>query len=185
MRFDTKSSVTLGESEEKLAWFEDDGLYLTKPFCNHTPKLVLPAKNGGGVWAASERGLPNESPEGFDLFLNFTGYTVYPGIEKIVKWENYEAPKIPAAFWRKFWDWIDKGNKALVYCMGSHGRTGTALSCLVVASEGVGAKEAIEKIRKLHCARAVESKRQKNYVKKVAGELNNPKKAAHCAVTQV
>lgn len=53
-----------------------------------------------------------------------------------------------------------KGQMADIGCVGSHGRTGTALACLLVMEEGLTAEEAIKAVRKRHCQRCIETDRQ-------------------------
>lgn len=55
------------------------------------------------------------------------------------------------------------GKTMEVGCMGGHGRTGTLLSMLLCA-QGVTPPEAIERVRKEHCTKAVENSKQAEYI---------------------
>lgn len=57
-----------------------------------------------------------------------------------------------------------------VSCIGSHGRTGTFLAS-VLATCGIGGEEAIQLVRDIHCAEAIETKEQEAYVKMLAEHL--------------
>lgn len=55
------------------------------------------------------------------------------------------------------------GQKVLMFCIGSHGRTGTALASLIALLEP-NAKDPIAITRSRHCHRAVETREQAEYV---------------------
>jgi len=64
-----------------------------------------------------------------------------------------------------------EANEAVeIACIGGHGRTGCLLAMMRVKIGGMGAKEAIESLRKDYCEDAVESKGQVEAIYKVAGE---------------
>ena len=58
---------------------------------------------------------------------------------------------------------VRQGATVEIGCLGGHGRTGTALACLAVLS-GVPADQAVAKIRKDYCDRAVETSDQESFV---------------------
>ena len=55
------------------------------------------------------------------------------------------------------------GDVVEVGCLGGHGRTGTALACLAVLT-GTPSAEAVEWVRAIYCANAVETEEQEAFV---------------------
>jgi protein-tyrosine phosphatase len=55
--------------------------------------------------------------------------------------------------------------KVLFFCMGGHGRTGTAVGCLMTVGAVENGGQAIRHIREHYCERAVETKKQERYVR--------------------
>lgn len=78
--------------------------------------------------------------------------------------------------WREFLEGIiipelAIGRRLLVYCMGSHGRTGTFLASLIALLES--AKETpdpIQAVRERHCIKAVETRAQAEAIFALRGE---------------
>lgn len=60
------------------------------------------------------------------------------------------------------------GKKILVYCIGSHGRTGTFLASLISVLEPE-TKDPIAAVRNRHCYKAVESREQAEFVFRLRG----------------
>lgn len=77
-----------------------------------------------------------------------------------------------ANFWKQLWQdlvgEVTKRNRninVLVACQGGHGRTGTVLSCLIMAAGVTAAKDdPITWLRDRYCKRAVESQDQIDYI---------------------
>jgi protein-tyrosine phosphatase len=58
-------------------------------------------------------------------------------------------------------------------CVGGHGRTGTALAALMLATDPqITAKESINNVRKLHCENAIESDVQEKYLAQLEIQRN-------------
>ena len=107
-----------------------------------------------------------------------------------IKWNDRQAPPYPLAFFKQLIDTMEKNLKEfnkgktkknhkktaslVIACQGSHGRTGTAMAAILIACEGLSAKEAVEKVRKTHCWKAVESDAQAKWLVKVAGKGEKP-----------
>jgi len=76
-------------------------------------------------------------------------------------WPDGRAPEVTLQFWYELWDLLPA--KTVVACMGGHGRTGTCLAALMIAS-GVNYYDALKDVRKNHCNNAVESVEQEKYL---------------------
>jgi hypothetical protein len=82
-------------------------------------------------------------------------------------WDDYSVPSLDVQFWYDLYEYIVANNAhVLVFCVGGHGRTGTAMASLLVAS-GYTAQESIKILRENYCQKAVESKLQEQYVHQV------------------
>lgn len=64
---------------------------------------------------------------------------------------------------------LKEGKKILVYCIGSHGRTGTFLASLVALLEPE-TLDPIEAVRTRHCDRAVETRQQAEFIFALRGQ---------------
>jgi hypothetical protein len=53
--------------------------------------------------------------------------------------------------------------KVAFSCIGSHGRTGTALACILAVC-GMSSEDAIKTVRTIHCHEAIEGKLQEDYI---------------------
>lgn len=79
-------------------------------------------------------------------------------------WPDMTAPSVGLSFWIRLLDLIPK--LTVIACIGSHGRTGTALAALLVA-EGMDPELAIKTVREQHCARAIETMPQEDYIRRL------------------
>lgn len=178
---------------------DDNGAWWKKNHkaCVHAPKLVY-RMGKGEVWAGARMDVNIDRRAGrltqFDLVLNCTGdaerQATVPDIavrlvpyiktsqvmELTLAWEDFKLPPVADGFWYELADMVRAGMRVLVYCVGSHGRTGTALSSLLVAGEGLTGWDAIRAVRRAHCDQSVETKEQEKYVVKLA-EGGRPKAA--------
>lgn len=87
-----------------------------------------------------------------------------------LQWPDYQAVSAPIEFWKEVLRLLPVGKRVMISCQGGHGRSGTALSALMIASGWYTASEAIEEVRYVHCKKAVEGAAQKNYLYKLANE---------------
>lgn len=88
-----------------------------------------------------------------------------------IAWPDMSTLPVKHTFWSVLWRMIkEQGFMAVVCsCTGGHGRTGTALACLLIASEKCkNAGDAIEFVREMYCESAIETKGQERYVFDVA-----------------
>lgn len=81
-----------------------------------------------------------------------------------LRWPDQTAPKVGYSFWKRLH--LALPSDTLVCCIGSHGRTGTAMACLLVA-DGMDPDDAIRTVRKHHCARAIETPGQEAYIRQL------------------
>lgn len=90
---------------------------------------------------------------------------VWPDVVRL-DWPDMTAPtKVGIKFWQELHRLLPQ--HTAVACMGGHGRTGTALAALLVA-DGMGGQAAIDRVRKEHCPRAIETKEQEEYIRGLA-----------------
>lgn len=172
------------------------GEYVYKPACTHrgTTAIVLA---DGRVLSGAQGAKLNEpgAAASFDLVIDcaglvsggkfirkstnpkYRGLNVYAFPDVIeLHWPDMTAPtQIGYRFWHKLHGMLPQ--RTCVACMGSHGRTGTALACLLVA-DGMDAARAIDVVRKEHCQRAIETPAQEAYVKAIAAQRDSEKGGA-------
>lgn len=88
----------------------------------------------------------------------------------IFPWRDWGVPEDPDLL-REVLLWlleeIQQGKMVEIGCIGGHGRTGTALACLLVL-QGVPGKKAIRRVRRDYCELAIESKSQLELIKSFA-----------------
>lgn len=97
----------------------------------------------------------------------------------VLPWPDFGIPKVPIEFWKLLADDLRdlakerKRIKVLCTCMGGHGRTGTALLCLMDMfgqfPNDWDANECVQYLRKLYCDEAVESTKQVDYFSSLTG----------------
>jgi protein-tyrosine phosphatase len=106
--------------------------------------------------------------------------------EKILKirWADRCPPPVAPSFWPALNDYlhelaVKKGEplNVLTICQGGHGRSGSALTLLMMCMTDYSALDALTHLRALHCARAIESKDQHIYLNAVAAYLKRPQNA--------
>jgi hypothetical protein len=79
----------------------------------------------------------------------------------LLDWPDMQPPTVGLNFWIALWSMLPE--KTAVCCHGGHGRTGTCIAALMIAS-GSDYYEAIETVRTKHCKKAVETVRQEEYL---------------------
>jgi protein-tyrosine phosphatase len=105
-------------------------------------------------------------PPGFEALQQYAGVPVVLSVD----WPDRRIPLLQPGFWRKLWELLTPGWQVAFCCVGGHGRTGTALACMLVA-DGWTAQQAIDHVRLWHCAKAVETRGQEAYVLRVQQAL--------------
>lgn len=84
----------------------------------------------------------------------------------IYPWEDWGVPDNITGLRRALmWlqEQVHEGKVVEIGCMGGHGRTGTALACVLLL-QGVNAKKAINRIWNSYCDEAIESQRQIEFI---------------------
>lgn len=156
----------------------------------HRPTLVLSGKRGKrGRWElyAGSRSRVEDVACEFDVVINCTGHAlegrknIVPrglGLSKrwvnplshrqiVLDWPDFGTPGLPLQFWRDLLRVIKRHRRTVLFCMGGHGRTGTAISILTMLAARIPGADAIEHIRLDYCRSAVETKQQVEYVKRL------------------
>lgn len=160
--------------------------------CNHAGEKVVYTWNGKNLYAGSAHGL-NEKSGKWDLIIDLAGIVYLPNVkpfidstsdrkwrEKLGKflhkeqplpsevlrlnWTDMGVPPVSLGFWTSLWDMLPKDT--CISCFGGHGRTGTCLASLMIAS-GVDYYTAVKTVRKDHCSKAVESLEQEKYLHRI------------------
>ena len=107
------------------------------------------------------------------IFANLTAYQQRRNNVISIDWPDMNAPKLDLDFWTALVaDLREIKGKAAIFCMGGHGRTGTALSALIQVSRFEPALESgdvVQWVRDQYCADAVETKSQIDYLERVVG----------------
>jgi len=92
-----------------------------------------------------------------------------------IDWEDRQAPPLTPAFWPALLAELKflQGKKGaplnvLTICQGGHGRSGSALAILIMLLTDYTPLDVLTHVRALHCARAIESKVQHDYLNEVA-----------------
>lgn len=173
----------------------------------HRPHVILSGRYKGKKWelfAASISGVRDRMWE-FDLVVNCTGTpeaakrknTIPRGLglslhyvspltdnEIVLDWPDYGIPVMPLQFWRDLLRLIKTRRRTVVFCMGGHGRTGTALSILVALHKRMHGAAAVKWVRKHHCSKAVENAAQKEHVVRMSelAGMKKPEVKAHVKV---
>lgn len=113
------------------------------------------------------------------LFANLVAYRQQRNNVISIDWPDMSAPDLDLAFWQALA--ADLGQikgKAAIFCMGGHGRTGTALASLIQVSSyqpALATGDSIEWLRKTYCGDAVETFAQVSYLQRVIGVTTESK----------
>jgi protein-tyrosine phosphatase len=135
-----------------------------------------------------------------DVVINFTKYPnlplkTFPEIfsefdlgfreEIIVPWPDFDIPKVKISFWNSLHKFIISNGwkKACLHCAGGHGRTGTALSALLIVHNKMSAYDAVCYVRENYCNEAVETFKQFEYLQSLDFHYNGRKDYNQMVVT--
>lgn len=143
--------------------------------CDHKPREIFTL--GGIEYHACDRdGAPSFNG---DILFNLTGQSHMGSMpdalsrhllmkweEVVVPWADMRVVPVKPEFWGAIHDYAEsKGaKKVCLHCQAGHGRTGTALSAILITQAGYTAAEAVATIRECHCVEAVESDTQCRYL---------------------
>jgi len=155
-------------------------------FCKHEPKMIKKIDGVHYMGASQAHALDFTG----DLMINFTKASDMPSVmnipelakfvdvkfeEIMVPWPDFGTPKVDPGFWKALHEYIISRDFAEVcfHCEAGHGRTGTALSAMLVACCGYSALEAVGHVRTIYCEEAVESWPQAIYLQELDEYYNN------------
>lgn len=172
--------------------------------CEHTGDKVLFEFNGKKLYGANNTGLKEWSGK-WDLIIDLAGIVQVPSPSTFIsssapskfrplkEFINLNQPKLPSEYLRLNWTdmgvppvtldfWINLWSllpeKTVICCFGGHGRTGTCLASMMIAT-GVDYYTAVETVHTEHCKKAIETEGQEAYLHKMYLEyLNRQLKAA-------
>lgn len=168
--------------------------YVTVKSCTHTPQHVINGKEYN-IYAGREWDVKNDA-NNYDIILNLTGYqlnkhhiipmsdlnkwskkTHHKYKEICLDWPDMGIVDLPKEFWLDLIKYFKKNNsKVLMFCMGGHGRTGTAMATLMVLGLEYSPEKAVTWIRENYCNKAIETWNQLNYVYSMIGQQAPPSK---------
>jgi len=118
-----------------------------------------------------------------NLFMNLEGENLFGELKEFsllqnkavmsIDWRDQGVPKLKKEFWETFVGILKKESEkrpinVLFFCVGGHGRTGTALSIVCHLLE-FSTGDPIEWVRKNYCKEAVESYSQVSYIEEILG----------------
>jgi hypothetical protein len=162
--------------------------------CSHPPVHVINGKTYN-IYAGRKHDVEDFADD-YDIVLNLTGYAIHKRHEipfqELSKWRDKKHVKykeicldwpdmgvvnLPKEFWIDLIDLFKKKkSKVLMFCIGGHGRTGTAMAVLMVLGLGWKPKDAVDWIRKEYCDKAIETWKQLDYIYSMVGETAPPSK---------
>lgn len=169
------------------------GQWTTVPQCYHPGDKVVYEDNGKSLYGAKGFNL-NEFSGEWDLIIDLAGQVrsntsfikpvtnkKYDVLKKhvtgqqVVKsevlsldWQDMKAAPASLDFWLTLWNMLPA--KTVMCCVGGHGRTGTCLTALMIAS-GLDFYSAVKTVRDEHCNKAIETLEQLKYLWELYKEL--------------
>lgn len=170
--------------------------YIGNSSCRHQPTLVF--KVGDlEVFGASECHVTRQAASHFDLVVNLTGHRKFktgasmiqaprkwaflrryladaPLEELVFDWKDQGVFPVGRDFWINFLEQLkrDDYRKILFFCVGGHGRTGSAIGCLMTVALDIHGGQAIRRIKDGYCKKAIETKGQEEYVRSMTQKEN-------------
>lgn len=97
-----------------------------------------------------------------------------------IDWWDRRAPRLHPQFWLDLAEQLVKDprtTKVLTCCQGGHGRSGTALTALMMCLTDYSPLDAVTHLRAVHCPRAIESVEQHQYLNAIGAYLGRPENA--------
>lgn len=162
----------------------------------HTNDFDVVIDGGGVIDIGYTEGVPDiYGDRGFATLLSKYTYWDILQREKQAKavdgarviklhWMDRAAPPVTPEFWVALYAELTKIQKGLkrplrimTVCQGGHGRSGSAAVILMMLMTDYTPLDALTHIRAIHCARAIESKVQHEYLNRVAKHLDRAENA--------
>lgn len=159
--------------------------------CFHEPTNVIKGQNS--LIYVGKRIDCERKVNDFDIVINLSGSSVkYRGhiipikelskfrnpfkqsfVELLLDWPDMGIPYgLGLEFWKALVEYIEsKNSKVLIFCIGGHGRTGTAVASLLITMLNYSAKESIDWVKQNYCNKAIETKKQVEYIYSLTGEI--------------
>lgn len=159
--------------------------------CIHKGQDSIMQVHGCNIFASSSFYGDEEGAE-FGLVLNcantgLTAMTVPPKMRHLLKyyqptnrvikvpWKDFGGPPVTFEFWPALVQELTGVPDLLVFCIGGHGRTGTALAAIwIAANPKISGVEAINLVRKVYCVDAIEAVEQVDYLVRMAEAFGGP-----------
>ncbi len=94
-----------------------------------------------------------------------------------IDWLDRAEPFLHPEFWPRLADLLRGRGKVMTNCQGGHGRSGTAITALMMCYGDYTPLDAITHLRTFHCPRAIESVDQHKYLNEVAKLLKRKEDA--------
>lgn len=164
----------------------------------HAPTRILEGDHNGGwsLYIGSRYDVKHDA-EGFDMIVNLSGGSIFmdhirhivpshfakvakysepesphssaADREIILDWPNYGVPRLQFQFWVDLYEQMKMTKRTLLFCLGGHGRTGTATCLLMLASAAhTDGEKAIAWLRSHYCLKVVEGSQQHDLVLRFA-----------------
>ncbi len=166
-------------------WSSGGGNYLRNKCCHSLDQYAL--HNGEIVYLSGSTSawqMRDWQPD-VGFYLDGSWDIQTESFAYLIAWQDFGLPQIPEHVFDRFiitaLAHLAEGETVEIGCMGAHGRTGTFLACLDIASSGgkLAPKTAIGKVRREHCNKAIETETQEWFVRAYWARINGrvvPKK---------
>ena len=109
------------------------------------------------------------SPVGYSPHVKIPEIVTPTGCVIFIDWPDFGVIGLDRFYRviRKILSALKQGRSVEVGCIGAHGRTGTLLAGLLVAAEGLTARQAIQEVRARYCDEAVETSEQEQLLQRL------------------
>jgi hypothetical protein len=149
----------------------------SKLLCYHDPKFITTV-DFVSYFCADKDGVVHFNG---DAVINFTGHANVPQLshipslashvdvpyeELVITWPDFGLPKVKPTFWKALHEYIKSRSwdKVCLHCEGGHGRTGTAMASILMATQMWPMDKAVAFVRNKYCIKAVETHSQIDYL---------------------
>ena len=167
----------LGQCGKANIYVGKESQVARRPYTNSTRdfKLIVSLIEYGGYWSKENKGdeflvTGNAAAKAMLPEDIFRQDTPIPFLH--VSWPDYGAVALGRDWWASFVSALKRiDGDVVLYCMGGHGRTGTAASILAVLCGWVDPDYCpVAWVRDTYCAETVESEAQVEYIEEITGQ---------------